>query len=490
MQNQNVHGQINCHEDYSQKLQFLKCSRLLRHEDPNYMPEMFADIPSDRKLVIYMIMLDERRNKTLLSWERPKLKYFAVEADLNGLNKNLSCSARHFKVRNYILTHQNSYGILFGCKDEAVMLQHNPFSQELVTAIGARLSMVDLSREIMFQEASKVVNQVRMREYLNSRTQTSYFSEREKHKICEEMHLVMRNMKRNIMLGDLVQNLDGFNQKSASQALRAQFYPQEYLFGKVKLSMLLHEPDRISKTLSSLSALPLAEQVEIVDKLCLMRDCNLSTLAASCIANGDNMSFRIILGQFMANHGSLKDLQDQEAIKSLQILLNELAPFILQNQEVAGFIINQKQFRFGVYSLKLESDDQQRIWTNEAALARYPNQNIPEDNVLTIDDFELTPKQRNVSDTLPGGYSQIFAALRAKLFTQRGALAKTSGFLRKFKCSKACIRQGKTSRDGSNLGSKDYPCFLHQYHVIDFKLVEYGYKRLHKLYERKEYREY
>lgn len=175
--------------------------------------------------------------------------------------------------------------------------------------------------------------------------------------------------------------------------------------------MLLHEPERTSKILSSVSTLPLAEQIEIVDKLCLMRDCNLGTLAETCIANGDNMSFRIILGQFMANHGSFRDLQDQEAVKSLQILLNELAPFILQNQEVADFIINQEQFRFGVYSLKLESDDQQRIWNNEASLARYPNQNIPEDNVLTIDDFKLSPKQRNVSDTLPRGYSQIFAAL-------------------------------------------------------------------------------
>lgn len=44
--------------------------------------------------------------------------------------------------------------------------------------------------------------------------------------------------------------------------------------------------------------------------------------------------------------------------------------------------------------------------------------------------------------------------------------------------------------DASNLGVKDYPNFLHQYHAIDFKLVEYGYKRLDRLYGRREYRDY
>ena len=52
------------------------------------------------------------------------------------------------------------------------------------------------------------------------------------------------------------------------------------------------------------------------------------------------------------------------------------------------------------------------------------------------------------------------------------------------------MRQGKTSSDASNLGARDYPSFLNQYHVIDFKLVEYGYKRLQKVYGRREYRDY
>lgn len=216
MQNRSIYSQINCHEDYSQQLQFLKCSKLLRHEDENYMPEMFANISADRKLVVFTIMLDERRNQQLESWERPKLKYYAVELDLEALNKNLSCSARHYKVRNYVLTHQNGYGIPYGCKDEPILLQHDPFSQELVTVVGARLSMIDFSRELMFQEATKTMHRARMREWLNKRTQTSFFSEREKLRICEEMHSAMRNMKRNIMFGDLIPNLEGFNDKTPS----------------------------------------------------------------------------------------------------------------------------------------------------------------------------------------------------------------------------------------------------------------------------------
>jgi hypothetical protein len=180
------------------------------------MPEMFEDIPADRKLLIYTIILDEQRNQQLESWEKPKLKYYALEVDLDALNKNLSCSARHFKVRNHLLTHQNGYGIIYGCKDEPIMLQHHPFSRELVTVVGARLSMIDFSRELMFQEATKTMNHARMRERLNKRTQTSFFSEREKLRICDDMHLAMRNMKRNIMFGDLIQNLEGFNGKSAS----------------------------------------------------------------------------------------------------------------------------------------------------------------------------------------------------------------------------------------------------------------------------------
>ena len=88
------------------------------------------------------------------------------------------------------------------------------------------------------------------------RTQTSYFSEREKHKICTEMHFSMRNMKRNIMLGDQIMYLTGFNQKSATQALLAEFYPQEFLFGKVKLSMQLDQPDKVSKILNTISNQP------------------------------------------------------------------------------------------------------------------------------------------------------------------------------------------------------------------------------------------
>ena len=74
-------------------------------------------------------------------------------------------------------------------------------------------------------------------------------------------------------------------------------------------------------------------------------------------------------------------------MKSLQKLLNELSPFVLQSQEVADYVTNLKHFRFGVFSFKLESDDHQRIWSNEAQLAKYPNQNLPEDTLLTMQDF-------------------------------------------------------------------------------------------------------
>ena len=34
-------------------------------------------------------------------------------------------------------------------------------------------------------------------------------------------------------------------------------------------------------------------------------------------------------------------------------------------------------------------------------------------------------------------------------------MAKTNGFLRKSKCAKSCLRQGKTPSDASNLGRKE-----------------------------------
>lgn len=162
----------------------------------------------------------------------------------------------------------------------------------------------------------------------------------------------------------------------------------------------------------------------------------------------------------MANHGPLRDLRDQEAVKSLQSLLTELSPLVLQNQGIADFLTNLKHFRFGVFSSKLESDDHQCIWSNEAQLAKYPNQNLPEDHLLTIEDFRQTAKQKNVSDALPRGSGHIFEALREKLFEQKSTLVKTNGALRKSKCAKSCLRQGKTSSDASNLGAKDYPNFL------------------------------
>lgn len=125
----------------------------------------------------------------------------------------------------------------------------------------------------------------------------------------------------------------------------------------------------------------------MIRQLCLQRDCNLGTLTESCIAGGHATSLRIILGSFMANHGPLRALSDQEAVKSLQSLLNELSPLVLQNQGIADFLTNLKHFRFGVFSSKLESEDHQRIWSDEAQLAKYPNQNLPVDHLLTIEDF-------------------------------------------------------------------------------------------------------
>ena len=130
-------------------------------------------------------------------------------------------------------------------------------------------------------------------------------------------------------------------------------------------------------------------------------------------------------------------------------------------------MINQKRFRFGILSRQLESD-KHRIWLKEAELAALPNLNPPEIHRLTIDDFDLTQKQKNIADTLPRAYNDLFDALREKRYNEGSIAQRVQTFLRGTRCFKNCFRKGVSNPDHSLLTKDTFPSFLSTYHLIDY----------------------
>ena len=82
-----------------------------------------------------------------------KFKYFQMKLNYDAIAKKLSVSERKMKVKNHILSHENQHGLIFGCKDEAILLQHDPYTNDLSQVITARLSMIDFTKELIFQKA-------------------------------------------------------------------------------------------------------------------------------------------------------------------------------------------------------------------------------------------------------------------------------------------------------------------------------------------------
>ena len=52
------------------------------------------------------------------------------------------------------------------------------------------------------------------------------------------------------------------------------------------------------------------------------------------------------------------------------------------------------------------------------------------------------------------------------------------------------MREGNIGLDGSILNKNDFPIYLNSYYAIDFKAVELGYKKVHKIFEAKEIQRY
>jgi len=88
------------------------------------------------------------------------------------------------------------------------------------------------------------------------------------------------------------------------------------------------------------------------------------SLFEKCITENYNLSFKILLDKFMEYHGTIKSLEDQEALIAVQEMFNGMASQLLYNQEMVRYLINQKQFSFTVFSRRLETD-RNRIWLNE-----------------------------------------------------------------------------------------------------------------------------
>ena len=268
----------------------------MEDEDDQFSPELFEDIATFRKNFVYMKTKDG--------------KYFSIEINAEELTETLSIAARSPKIKNHVLTHENQYGILFGSKDECLMIQHNNFNQDLETVISARLSMIDFSREILLYKAQKICNTVNMKEHLNESTQTQYFTEREKNSTTRKMQLVMRQLNRNITFAPVIKYLIQPNDTKISKeiCLSKSFQRQEFLFGKLTVSLNIDEHLKLSNYIDQISTVPMALQKEIMQIVSIQQDLNLKSLVQMTVENQYFNSFEVLFSKYMQIHGEIKTL--------------------------------------------------------------------------------------------------------------------------------------------------------------------------------------
>lgn len=135
---------------------------------------------------------------------------------------------------------------------------------------------------------------------------------------------------------------------------------------------------------------------------------------------------------------------------------------------------------------KLETE-KTKVWLYEEQLAKYPNYERPELQELGIKDLKNWRKGSKVIEVMPEDYQTIFETLRNKITKNRSKLQKCLATCKKRKCFKNYVDQSDSDEE---LERKSFPDSTSIYLCLDFNVVGYGYKMMHKIYEAQEYKNY
>lgn len=119
------------------------------------MSEFFEQLDTNRTFHLYILMNDnEHYNaKNTHANKSNNIRYFEVTIDLNTLTNNISIAARGSKIMNFILTHENRFGIMYGSRDEPIHFEQNKITENIEVILGVRFSMIDFTKEIILNKA-------------------------------------------------------------------------------------------------------------------------------------------------------------------------------------------------------------------------------------------------------------------------------------------------------------------------------------------------
>lgn len=88
---------------------------------------------------------------------------------MDQLTSNFSIAARGSRIMNYVLSHENRFGIMYGCVDEPIHIQHNKFTHDIETILSVRFSVLDFTKEIISKKAHEIFNNINYQQHLNNR---------------------------------------------------------------------------------------------------------------------------------------------------------------------------------------------------------------------------------------------------------------------------------------------------------------------------------
>ena len=66
---------------------------------------------------------------------------------------------------------------MFGCIDDPLFIQQNPFTKDLIAVISARMQIIDFRKEISIKKATRMLNNMTQKEYLNNFAQSQFWTE-------------------------------------------------------------------------------------------------------------------------------------------------------------------------------------------------------------------------------------------------------------------------------------------------------------------------
>ena len=116
------------------------------------MADVLEQVGQHRQLFLYILMADPN-GKAASKSDKVNLRYFEVKLDIDQLTSNFSIAARGSRIMNYVLSHENRFGIMYGSVDEPIHIQHNDLTQEIEVILSVRFSVIDFTKEIILNKA-------------------------------------------------------------------------------------------------------------------------------------------------------------------------------------------------------------------------------------------------------------------------------------------------------------------------------------------------